>query len=164
MYSGFWHKASAECHISQKWRQVWVVSVSFKWRADIGDLSFNNFLYLESPTFFLKNGLKSSSLQSYTTFFHIFLLNYSKWSISIKIWKERKKMNLKFIYWKNPWSEVWARAYIFQNCHQVDKNPCSQFRHTSQNFVLLLATACTSTKDVNELSMAKSKFISYIPR
>ena len=95
---------------------------------------------------------------------HIFPLNYSKWSISIKIWKERKKMNLKYIYWKNPWSEVWARTYIFQNCHQVDKNPCSQFRHTSQNFVLLLSTACTSTKDVNELSMAKSKFISYIPR
>ena len=37
---------------------------------------------------------------------HIFPLNYSKWSIGIKIWKERKKMNLKYIYWKNPWSEV----------------------------------------------------------
>ena len=164
MYSGFWRKACAECHISQKWRLVWVVLVSLRWRADIVDLGLNNLLYLESPTSFLKNGLKSSSLQSYITFFHIFPLNYSKWSISIKIWKERKKMNLKFIYWKNPWSEVWARTYIFQNCHQVDKNPCSQFRHTSQNFVLLLATACTSTKDVNELAMARSKFISYIPR
>ena len=45
--------------------------MSLKWRADIGDLGLNNFLYLESPTFFLKNGLKSSSLQSYTTFFHL---------------------------------------------------------------------------------------------
>ena len=47
-------------------------------------------------------------------------------------------MNLKYIYWKNPWSEVWARTYIFQNCHQVDQNPCSQFRHTSQNLYFFL--------------------------
>ena len=49
--------------------------MSLKWRADIGDLGLDNFLYLESPTFFLKNGLKSSSLQSYTTFFHLIIQN-----------------------------------------------------------------------------------------
>ena len=96
---------------------------------------------------------------------HIFPLNYSKWSISIKIWKERKKMNLKYIYWKNTWSEVWARTYIFQNLHQVDQNPCSQFRHSSQKCCTFTYDCiATSTIDVKELSLAKSKFISYIPR
>ena len=53
-------------------------------------------------------------------------------------------------------SLIWGMSQdlYFQNCHQVDKNPCSQFRHISQKFVLFLATACTSTIDVNELSMA----------
>ena len=45
--------------------------MSLRWRADIVDLGLNNLLYLESSTSFLKNGLKSSSLQSYTTFFHL---------------------------------------------------------------------------------------------
>ena len=49
--------------------------MSLRWRADIVDLGLNNLLYLESPTSFLKNDLKSSSLQSYTTFFHLIIQN-----------------------------------------------------------------------------------------
>ena len=140
---------------TSRWRQIVSLYSGF-WRKACPDCRIYKVLHL-----FLKNGLKSSSLQSYTTFFHLIIQNDRKVST---FGRKRKKMNLKYIYWKDPWSEVWARTYIFQNWHQVDQNPCSQFRHTSQNFVLLLATARTSTKDVKELSMAKSKFISYLPR